>query len=129
MVHPFNANSADVAVAGPGRAVDIAGEAELYPVDFERLGEDVRDLNVRLDVLVFGDEEEFFINFVFLVLYLSKGYYFLNYSWLLCCNVNIDIKVYKLQHHHHSHQPEVVLGSEPAQVQDLVQADRGLDED
>ena len=55
MVHLFYADAADVAVAGPGGAVDVAGHAELDLVDFLGVGDDVGDLNVALDVLVLGD--------------------------------------------------------------------------
>ena len=68
MVQFLYANSADIAVAGPGRPVDVTSHTEFVRIDLESIRYDVGDLYVALDVLVFWDHEEIIVHFVFLVL-------------------------------------------------------------
>ena len=68
MVHLLDADPANVAVAGSGGPVDVAGQAELDPADLEGLGDDVADLDVAPDVLVLGDSQVLAVGFVLFVL-------------------------------------------------------------
>jgi hypothetical protein len=68
VVHLLDADSADVAVAGSGRAVDVAGEAELHPADLQGFGNDVADLYVALDVLILGYGEVLAVSLVLFIL-------------------------------------------------------------
>ena len=73
VVHLLDADSADVAVAGSGRAVDVAGQAELHPADLQGFGNDVADLYVTLDVLVFGYGEVLAVSLVLFILSGESG--------------------------------------------------------
>lgn len=73
MVRLLDADPADVAVFGSGGAIDVAGEAKLDLVDFPGIWDDIGDLDVSFDVFVFGDEQEFALCFVLLILGLILG--------------------------------------------------------
>jgi len=65
VVQFLDADPAGVAVAGPRGSVDVAGEAKFDPIDPHSLGDDIADLNVTADVLVFGDVEVVLVCLVF----------------------------------------------------------------
>lgn len=68
VVHFLDADSADVAVAGSGRTIDVAGHAEFDEVDFESFWDDVGDGYVISDLLVTRYLQEGVFCFVFFVL-------------------------------------------------------------
>ena len=48
MIHSFDADSADVAVAGSGGPIDVAGETEFKSNDSDSFWNDIADLNMIL---------------------------------------------------------------------------------
>jgi hypothetical protein len=55
MVHFFNTDPTDVAVTCPRRPIDIAGHAKFYSINFESFRDDVGNLYMAFDMLIFGD--------------------------------------------------------------------------
>ena len=127
MVQLLYANSTDIAMAGPRRTIYVTGHAKLNSIDLQRFRNDIGNLNMALDMLILGDNEQVALHFISLVLSQENTYYLLNYSRLSAGDPNVGVKVDKLQDDQNTDKREVMLRTEPAEVQDFVQDDGGLD--
>jgi len=73
VVHFFDADTADIAVTGSWGSVDIASEAKLDSIYADGLWNDIADLNMTPDVLIFGNGQVFFVWFASLGLGEKRG--------------------------------------------------------
>jgi hypothetical protein len=78
MIHFFYTYSADVAVAGSGRSVDIAGHTEFDAINFEGFGYYVGYLYMIFNLLIAWYLKEDAFHLILLILYSDGDYYFLN---------------------------------------------------
>ena len=68
MVQLLYANSTDIAMAGPRRTIYVTGHAKLNSIDLQRFRNDIGNLNMALDMLILGDNEQVALHFISLVL-------------------------------------------------------------
>lgn len=97
MIHLLNANPAEIAMTGPGRAVDVTGKAKFDFVYLHHIRDDVGNVIVALEnVFVFGDRQEVTFRFVFFR-------YFLNDARLRSDDVDVGVEVQKLEDNQQSY--------------------------
>jgi hypothetical protein len=104
MIHLLNANPAEIAMTGPGRAVDVTGKAKFDFVYLHHIRDDVGNVIVALEnVFVFGDRQEVTFRFVFFRLNSKNSYYFLNDARLRSDDVDVGVEVQKLEDNQQSY--------------------------
>jgi hypothetical protein len=68
MIEFLNANSTDITMTSPRRTIDITGHAKFDPINFPTFRNEIGNLYMTLDMLIFGYDQKITLHFVFLVL-------------------------------------------------------------
>jgi hypothetical protein len=114
VIHLFYADATYIAMGGPWRTINIASHAKFYRIHLYTIRNDVRYLYMASNMLIFGDQQELAIHFIFFVLNRDRNYDFLNYAGLSGGDPDEGVKVDELENNEHSDEREIMLSAKPA---------------